>query len=82
MRSQSFCAVEFNCLISIRLGKPVSIFVCDFVWVLEAGLKNSVRHVGTGREGEKEEVAVLQAARKRNNCRVCTNIWSYVIRTH
>jgi hypothetical protein len=35
--------------ISISLGKPGSIFVCDFVWGLEAGLKNSVRYVGIGR---------------------------------
>jgi hypothetical protein len=35
--------------ISISLGKPVSVFVRDSVWVFEAGFKNSVRCVGTGR---------------------------------
>jgi hypothetical protein len=35
--------------ISINLDKPGSIFVCDSVWVFEAGLKNSIRFVGTGR---------------------------------
>jgi hypothetical protein len=35
--------------ISISLGKPGSIFVCEFVWVLEAGLKSIVRYIGTGR---------------------------------
>lgn len=35
--------------IPIRLGKLGPMFVCDSVWVFEAGLKNSVLYVGTGR---------------------------------
>lgn len=44
-----FMRLSLHCFISISLGKPGSIFVCDSVWVLESGLKNSVRYVGTGR---------------------------------
>ena len=45
--------------ISISLGKPSSILVCDYVWVLEAGLKNRVHYVGTGRR--ETASGVLQA---------------------
>ena len=44
-----FVRFGLHCSISISLGKPGSIFVCDSVWVFEAGFKNSVRYDGTGR---------------------------------
>ena len=61
--------------ISISLGKPGSIFVCDYVWVFEAGLKNIVRFVGTGRR--KLASGGTASGEEGGDCRVYTNIWSY-----
>jgi hypothetical protein len=41
--------LSWHRFISISLRQASPIFACDSVWVLEAGLKNRVRYVGTGR---------------------------------